>query len=838
MSSLRLAFFSALILTLLWVLYPTREKTSAQAGGQVEEITFLGPDGPISGSMEEAVRVFEDESRLRHAKDPTKPIYKVVSGQNASRELNVDPTRLLLGIAGGEPPDVVWFGRYAVAEWAYRRAFLNLSEFLQKDLKENQPDRVVPEEFYPACWDEICLSDVDKGGQGVYAIPTTLYNYALIYNKDLLVKAGYVDFRGEAKPPQTWDELIEMAGVLTEKEPNGKIKRLGFTPSVNYLYLWSWANGGEFLSEDKTRCTMSLPENVEALDFLVRLYDRMGGTPNVMAFQSSFQKGELDPFVTGKVAMKIDNYGGIAYLAHYGKHVDFGVVPSPVSKSQYDKGKRGVTWVGGWCYAIPTTSKHPEAAWEFIRFMSSARAQMIIAESDRLIQESQGVVYIPKEMANQKINSMLLEKYVLHNPEMAPNVQNGLKKIMDLMEFGRYRPITPVGNFLYTQQGEAMLNGLFKKYSPRESMEIAEREVQRELDLALAPASGKPINWRWFYFAYGGVLILLVLAIYFWDVNPDFRRRASRWMFWKTSNEDAFVLEGVKRSYFRSQWWGGFICALPWIVGFVVFTGGPILFSILISFCDYDVLSPARWNGFSNYARMFHKDPLFFKSLANTFFWVMIVPIQLMVSLGMAMLLNTKIKGIALWRTMFYLPSIIPIVASSILWAWILNPQAGLLNGFLSWFGIRGPNWLLDESLSKPSLMLMHLWGAGGGMIIWLAGLKNINETYYEAADLDGASPWQKFRTITLPLLSPYIFFNLIMGLIGALQVFTPAYIMTQGGPVNSTLFYAYHLFNQTFRYLHFGYAAAMAWFLFLIVMILTCIQMKLSNRWVHYEGD
>jgi multiple sugar transport system permease protein len=295
-------------------------------------------------------------------------------------------------------------------------------------------------------------------------------------------------------------------------------------------------------------------------------------------------------------------------------------------------------------------------------------------------------------------------------------------------------------------------------------------------------------------------------------------------------------IEGLQSSYFRSQWKGGWICALPWIIGFVVFTGGPILFSIIISFCNYDILNPARFTGFENYHWMFTKDALFWKSMWNTIYMVIGIPLGMALSLAIALLLNLKVRGVAVWRTFFYLPSIVPAVASSILWIWIFNPSGGLLNNVLAAFGIHGPNWLQDEHTSKPALILMGLWGAGGGMIIWLAGLKNISESYYEAAGLDGAGTWQKFVHVTLPLMTPYIFFNLIMGLIGTFQIFTQAFIMTQGGPVNSTLFYAYHLFNNAFRCLQMGHAASMAWVLFLIVFALTIVQMRLSQRWVHYE--
>jgi multiple sugar transport system permease protein len=200
--------------------------------------------------------------------------------------------------------------------------------------------------------------------------------------------------------------------------------------------------------------------------------------------------------------------------------------------------------------------------------------------------------------------------------------------------------------------------------------------------------------------------------------------------------------------------------------------------------------------------------------------------------------LNLKIRGVAMWRTFFYVPSIIPIVAASILWVWILNPSSGLLNTALLSVGISGPNWLQDENTSKLSLILMGLWGAGGGMIIWLAGLKGISESYYEAASLDGATTIQKFIHVTIPMLSPYIFFNLIMGLIGTFKIFDQSYVMTQGGPVNSTLFFVYFLFNAAFKYLQMGYAAAAAWILFLIIFGFTMVNLRLSGRWVHYEGE
>jgi multiple sugar transport system permease protein len=297
--------------------------------------------------------------------------------------------------------------------------------------------------------------------------------------------------------------------------------------------------------------------------------------------------------------------------------------------------------------------------------------------------------------------------------------------------------------------------------------------------------------------------------------------------------------------------------ASPWIIGFVLLSGGPMVFSGVMSFTKYDVLSDAIFVGASNYTELTvpGSDPLFYKSLYNTLFMTIGVPIGMAVGLGLAMLLNTKVIGMSWYRTIFFLPAIMPVVAASVLWIWVFNPQNGLMNWMLqisgieaiiAWLhqnfdiGIKTPiAWLASEKTSKPALIIMMLWGAGASMIIWLAGLKEIPQHLYEAAALDGAGPIRRFLNVTLPMLSPYILFNLIMGLIQTFQIFTQAYIMTpNGSPSHSTYFYVYKLFDECFSYFRLGYGAAMAWILFLIVIVLTLINMVLSKRWVHYSGE
>ena len=280
----------------------------------------------------------------------------------------------------------------------------------------------------------------------------------------------------------------------------------------------------------------------------------------------------------------------------------------------------------------------------------------------------------------------------------------------------------------------------------------------------------------------------------------------------------------------------GWLFAAPWIVGFLLFTLYPICMSIYYSLTEYDVLRPPWFVGMLNY-RDLYKDILFWRSLNNTMFHVVFsVPLGMVVGLGIAMLLDKDIKSIAVYRTLFYLPSIVPMVANSILWLWIFNPQYGILSNLVISLGGKAPGWLSDPRWAKPSIVMMSMWNAGSGMIIYLAGLKNIPRVYYEAAELDGASAIRQFFSVTLPMLSPTLFFQLIMGLIYGFQIFTQAFVMTNGGPNDATLYYVYYLYNNAFRFWKMGYASALAWILFMIIMLLTGLNFLISKYWVNYD--
>ena len=281
--------------------------------------------------------------------------------------------------------------------------------------------------------------------------------------------------------------------------------------------------------------------------------------------------------------------------------------------------------------------------------------------------------------------------------------------------------------------------------------------------------------------------------------------------------------------------WGYFFIA-PCIIGLMVFSFGPMLFSIIISFTEWNMISPPTFVGFSNYINLF-RDPLVARSLQVTaYYTVLAVPLITIVHFFSAMLLTSGIKGISVFRTIFYIPSIVPMVASSALWLLIYNPMFGLLNSVLRAVGLPPQAFLSSPTGVVPALSFMAVWAAGNTMIIYLAGLQNVPAQLYEACEIDGGGSIRRFRHITLPLMTPIIFYNMVMAIIATMQTFTQVYIMTAGGPNNASLFFSLHLYRTAFRFGQMGYAAAMSWILFLIIAILTLIVFKTSGKWVFYE--
>src|SRR5262245_11384002 len=289
----------------------------------------------------------------------------------------------------------------------------------------------------------------------------------------------------------------------------------------------------------------------------------------------------------------------------------------------------------------------------------------------------------------------------------------------------------------------------------------------------------------------------------------------------------------------RDALWG-YVFLLPWVLGLIIFWLGPIILSFALSFTQYDVISAPIFNGLENYHKAFFDDELFWPSILRTFkYSAIVVPVGLLGALGLALLLNRGIRGTNLFRAAFFVPTLTPAVALVLLWGWLLQPEIGPVNLLLKVFGITGPAWLQSQYWAFSSIVIINLWASMGGntMLIFLAGLQGVPHELYEAASLDGAGAWSRFRHVTLPMISPTFFFNLVLGVIGALKVFTTAFVATQGGPAYSTWFFALHIYQQAFSFFKMGYGSALAWIFVVVLLVFTYFQIVLSRRWVFYAG-
>ena len=292
------------------------------------------------------------------------------------------------------------------------------------------------------------------------------------------------------------------------------------------------------------------------------------------------------------------------------------------------------------------------------------------------------------------------------------------------------------------------------------------------------------------------------------------------------------------RSAHRKEALNFYIAIAPWLVGFILFTAGPMLISLVTSFTDWDLLTDPQWVGLENY-RNLATDPNFIQSIKVTLTYAAAyVPLDMIGGLLLALLVRPRLKGIGVFRTIFYLPTVFSGVAFVVVWLWMLNPNGGLINLVLGWFGIEGPRWLLDPKYALWSLVMMSFWGWGRSMALYLGGMQSIPGELYEAAAMDGAGSFRQFFKITLPLLSPMIFFNLVLSVIATFQSFTSAFVATNGGPLDSTLFLVLYIYRQAFEYFHMGYAAALAWVLFAIILVLTLVLLRSQKFWVFYLGE
>jgi len=740
----------------------------------------------------------------------------------------MDPQKLMTSIVGNVAPDVISQDRFTIADWASRGAFLELDPLLERD--KDDPLTPRKEQYYEAPWEEASYNGK------LYAVPTGADNRILYWNKGVFrekaraLRAAGLD---PDRAPRTWSEILAYSKVLTERDANGRLLRAGFIPNFGnaWLYIYAFQNNAEFMSADGRTCTLNTPESQEALQFMLDGYEVLGGYENAQSFQSGFLGQENDPFITGKVAMKIDGDWILNGLARYGPTMDLGASPPPVPDDRFFKRGRFanepdtfITWFGGFSFAIPKGARNVEDAWKFIKFATSTEGRMIDYAAQREWERRRGRTFIPRLMGSREANEVGFERFKPADKKFA----DALAMHIEMGQYGRFRPATFVGQRLWSEHVKAMESALLKKGTPAETLAEGQRKVQQDLDAFFYKERYPVVNLAVPLQVGIGILVAFFAGFAVWLMRQPMGRIARHEAFW------------------------GYLFIAPWLIGFVLLTVGPMMASLFFSFTQWDVLNESRFVGVKNYVDLATTDKdVMLKALGNALYLAAIgVPLGLFTGLAVALLLNQATKGMRFYRTMFYMPAIVPGIASAVLWVWILTPDAnkGLINAgwdatITQWFGTAPPNWLQSADWSKNALILQGIWGAGSGMVLWLAGLKGVPNTLYEAASLDGANPLKQFWNVTVPMLSPVIFFNTVMGFIGAMQEFDRIYVMRPSkdgpiGPDDSLMTPVFKLFQDGFAFFKMGPASAIAWLIFGIILVLTFFQFRLAPRWVHYESD
>jgi multiple sugar transport system permease protein len=695
---------------------------------------------------------------------------------------------------------------------------------------ENEREPGAPREYLPTALQSFNY----RGFQG--GLPWDGNICLMFYNKDL--------FDQERVPypskDWTWEEFRGLAKRFTKDlNGDGYIDQFGTNMGFDMLGLEPivWSYGGDLLNADRSRCTIQEPPGMAACQLIydMKMTDRsIAWTGELSGFYTEVQ------LLTGRVAIVPSMSYMIPALNRVQDAMRWGLAHMPLGP--YGQRYTRATWDGISIYRH-TTPEKKEVAWRFLKQFLSDESQALVGDMQRGIPVRRSIAW----------------KHFVQ-----PDTPAEEEIALEAMDYARLTPITPRYQELrdaFNTDLERLSFADVSHVTPQEILPGLEPKVNKVLEKELAEwtartSTAAPVGVQLSVRAASAMAVGIVLALF----AASMLFRPARRSFLRQVDEVRHMLRS-KRA--RIEGLEGILFASPWLIGLCLFTAFPILFSIILSFSEWDPYEPIeklRFIGLGNFLRAFSSDevtgdPLMRKALYNSLFYaVFAVPLGLSASLGLALLLNQPIRGITIFRTTFYLPSIISGVATVVLWMYILNPAFGPLNAFiraannfLDWTGVLAfidlpePKWLEDPHWAKPSLILMSLWGAGGaGMLIFLAGLQGVPDQLYEVAELDGAGRARKFWNITLPMLTPTIYFNLIMGIIGALKVFMQAFILTNGtgGTEKSLLFYVLHLYTKAFVEYEMGYASALAWILFVIILALTLLVIRSSAAWVYYEGE
>ncbi len=710
---------------------------------------------------------------------------------------NYDP-KLKTMLAAGTPPDLFYLTYDNLEEFASEHLLMDLTPYVTENSPTGRHQAKWLDDFYPILLD-VFRYDGHLPGQGaLYGLPKDFTPMVTFVNLDLFQKAGVkIPYDG-----WTWDEyegdMRKIAALsLPNSQPADRIYGGVINTYQEVLNNILWTYGGELFGKDGTDFRDIRLEDLKAqaaLQMVKRL--RLDEKTVFNATGIALEGGQQ--FYDGKIGCILPI--GRWMVPRYRSIKDFrwDVVPLP-------HGERTVSRITTVAWTISARTQHSQEAVALLKFLCGREGQAMSARLGLAIPSLKSVA----------------ESDDFLTPGLEPkNTPLFLKEITHAR-----RSLTPKEkefNRIFEQEMSSALQ--IGNISTMDAARNIRQRWLRELDSPLRKEQAAPMPWGSLALLGVGLLTLLLIL---------FVRCASR--------EN---LGPIDRANQRAGW----MFIAPWLIGFALFTLGPMAFSLLLSFCKWSSITPlgeARFVGLGNYKHMlYHDREVVGQSLWVTVYYVMLaVPIGQAASLAIALLVNAKVRGIYFFRTAFYIPVLIGGVAMGTLWLKIFNNDYGLLNGLLrpitALFGATPPDWFGTDAKrwAIPGFVLMNLWTVGGGMILYLAALKGIPASYYEAARIDGAGRLRQFSSVTLPLISPFIFFNVVMALIGSFQVFTQAYVMTGPGPDNSTLFYVLNLYYQAFEYHSMGYASALAWVLFAVVLVLTLLVFRASRRWVYYEG-
>ncbi|HEX4053938.1 MAG TPA: extracellular solute-binding protein [Tepidisphaeraceae bacterium] len=736
---------------------------------------------------------------------------------------DADTTRnkLLTMLAAGQPPDVFYLPPDLLPELANLKIIRSLEPFVAKENKAWMND------FVPVVLNAFRF-DTATGTMGrgpLYALPKDFTTTGFYININLFDAAG-IDWRSIQKHGWTWSQFaMDMRKINALRDrPEFKGRRIYGT----YLWLWSdtirdilWTFGGEFFHTDLNghplfrQVALNTPESQAGLKFIrwMRLDEQTCYNPTGMARDGSQE------FINGDIGC-VGPVG--TWLAPTYKTITafkWDVVPAP-----YAKAPASIIFLTGW--TMSSACREPQAAYQLIHFLCGKEGQLLAAKAGLAMPSRRSAM------------ATFLNPPPPDNPHEVPIPPYHRQVFVDAIAHARIQQLPE-----QTEWGQIVTDNLNRSIQlGLESTEQAAKDVQRrwlyELDSPTRSTQRGLMPWK--------KIILFTIAVL----------AAAVGLLWlKARKEKLGTLDAAQE---RAGW----MFIMPWLAGFLALTLGPMVLSFLLAFTRWAGLTPlgdAAYVGTANFKELFTHDVTFPISLKVTTYYVLLaVPVTQLAGLAVALLMNMRVRGIAVFRTIYFVPSVVSGVALAVLWLQVFNNEYGIINQFLrpllhpmhlsppNWFGMdiaTNPPTNDAKRWAVPALTIMSLWGVGAGMIIYLAGLKGIPESLYEAARLDGAGPARRLWNVTLPMLSPLIFYNVVMGIIGSFQIFTQVYVMTgsdtssRGGPDNATLFYVLSLYREAFEFHHMGYASAMAWVLFVIVLVVTLLIFRGSRNVVYYEG-